>query len=792
MATNIGPNAPVGDGTCAVLDGKLAELARRFEAAWQSGSPTAIEVVLAEVDEASRPAARARLTAIDDEYRKRSSATTAPDGLRTLPGAVETSADRMIRDTVEMTVPVQTPRPEQGSPTASTRYVELRYFKSGGLGALYQARDESLARDVALKFLGESFVKNDGMKRKFEVEAIVTGGLDHPGVVPVYGLGETWDGRPFYAMRFIEGNELQDEIDRLHGDGLSRLGLHRLIGSLIAVCRTVAYAHSRGVIHRDIKPQNIKIGKFGETILLDWGLAQVFQRDPSSVSVSTVSVVQGAHKVAAGKDGGAGTIGYMSPEQLGEHPADPSPATDVYSLGATLYHILTGRPSIAGENCSTIRGRIIAGDFPAPSKLRSDVPKALEAVCQKAMARDAVDRYRTATELADDLQRWVADEDVSVYDEPLFERTVRRVRRHRGAAVASVGLVFALIAGLMGLTGLAGRRAELEHREKLAAQDSERRADVARAEGMRVAARLAAQAVAADVDLRWRILESRGADPELARLLTAASGKLAGSAEQRALQAWTEKTATADPIPTRSWCVYDGSGIQLARYPYEATVGKSYRFRDYFHGQGRDLPENSAEAAAASPIRDVYRTATFISKADDAMLTVMFSAPIWNGADRTGPPLGVISMSVAVGEYGNLLKGMSAGQAAVLIDVRNDRIDGVEHGGLVLAHPRLNEWRLRSLADGRPVTIRAGDADVAKFLELQKTAVSLKAWSQSDSQPSAIRGDYRTDYVDSVANPENRPVKAAIAPIVVQTRHGKASNLEWVVIVQDLVPAEHP
>jgi serine/threonine-protein kinase len=784
-----------------IAGAKVEELIRRYEDSWSAGKPLAIDVLLQDVDEDVRREALSRLSKIEAVHR----ATTGPAGTtgpapsdqerRERQAEAETAVDQMISGTVELTEALPPPPEEQTTATASTRYIQLKFFKAGGLGELYQARDQALERDVALKFLGKAVLTNAFLRQKFEVEAIVTGGLDHPGVVPVYGLGETWDGRPFYAMRFIEGNELQDEIDRLHAEGLSRLGLHKLIGSLVAVCRTVAYAHSRGVIHRDIKPENVKIGKFGETILLDWGLAQTIQRDADSRARGLPSLVQGERKVSAGSDGGGGTIGYMSPEQLGDQPATPSPATDVYSLGATLYHILTGRPSIVGANCSTIRLRIVGGDFPKPSRICNKVPKALEAICLKAMSRDAADRYAGASELADDLEAWMADETVSCYREPVTERAVRHLRRHRVVAAAIVVTAATVIVGLVAFAGLAGSRAEQDRLARDEATKLLTAAENARADGMRVAARLAAKAVADDVRLRWEILQNRAADQELRRLMADAKAPvvLNGSPTQEALQTWLDKTTQGTPIVAKSWSLFNADGVQLARVSEDGsrdTVGTRFRYRDYFHGQGREFEPNSKEESEARPIREVYRSATYLSKAAGLGLTVTFSSPIWSNDEQVGDPLGVIAMSVSIGDYKFLLDDMNLGQTATLIDIRNDSIErnasngessDAAYSGLVLHHQKLKKSAAR----------RVSEADVRKFRELRDEVLS-DLEEEDSAQRKPKRESYRTDYIDPVANDEKIPVRAAIEPVIVRFRDGTVTDSAWVVVVHEVVGDSAP
>jgi tRNA A-37 threonylcarbamoyl transferase component Bud32 len=174
-----------------------------------------------------------------------------------------------------------------GVPPAGSRYRVLRPHAKGGLGEVFVAEDTELHREVALKEIQERYAHHGPSRGRFVLEAEVTGRLEHPGVVPVYGLGAYADGRPFYAMRFIRGETLKDAIERFHQTaasggrqpaGFSSLDFRQLLSRFVAVCNAIAYAHSRGVLHRDLKPANIMLGKFGETLVVDWGLAKAVGR----------------------------------------------------------------------------------------------------------------------------------------------------------------------------------------------------------------------------------------------------------------------------------------------------------------------------------------------------------------------------------------------------------------------------------------------------------------------------------------------------------------------------------
>jgi serine/threonine-protein kinase len=357
-------------------------------------------------------------------------------------------------------------------PGGRERYTLSRLHATGGIGRVWLARDASLGRDVALKELRPERASNPAIWARFLREAQVTGQLEHPGIVPVYELGRrTEDQQPFYTMRFFRGRTLAEAgagHHRRRAEGTAGpLEQRELLTAFVGVCNAVAYAHSRGVLHRDLKPQNVVLGDYGEVMVLDWGLAKVTgQADDQSLPLEP----------PADEDAGAtvqgqvlGTPAYMAPEQAEGRLDLLGPATDVYGMGAILYEILTGAPPFVSSDTTAVLRRVVHEQPARPRAVDRGVPPALEAVCLKALAKKPGDRYASAKALADDVQRWLADEPVAAYREPLAVRAGRWARHHRTAVSVAAALLVAGAAALGVSTVLVSRqRARAEANFELA------------------------------------------------------------------------------------------------------------------------------------------------------------------------------------------------------------------------------------------------------------------------------------------------------------------------------------
>ncbi|MDZ4847650.1 MAG: serine/threonine-protein kinase [Pirellulaceae bacterium] len=344
--------------------------------------------------------------------------------------------------------------PSMNRSTVSEQRFEIRRpLDRGGLGVVSIALDKELNREVALKEIRNDCADDEAYRSKFLLEAEVTGGLEHPGIVPVYALGKRPDGRPYYAMRLIKGDNFLVHIKRFHEivvDGKERFdgaALRRLLRRFLDVCQAMEYAHVRGVLHRDLKPSNIMLGKYGETLVIDWGLAKprgTHLRASSQQGVQSsfekMLVPSGSNDGMTAQGSMVGTIAYAPPEQLSGDLDLVDERSDIYSLGAILYELLTCQPPGKGRNRESVIKMVISGTIQSPRMIQPQIPKALEAICRRAIATEPIKRFGSAAELGLEVERWLDDLPVKSYAEPLLLRARRWIRRHQ-SLVATIGVV---------------------------------------------------------------------------------------------------------------------------------------------------------------------------------------------------------------------------------------------------------------------------------------------------------------------------------------------------------------
>lgn len=426
------------------------------------------------------------------------------------PQAALSAAERRRRD---LESEFRTDRDEL-LPTGEDRYESVEEVGRGGWGVVVRATDRQLQREVAVKKLGPAASSDADIGRRFLHEAQITAQLQHPGIVPVYERGVGLDDRqPFYAMKLLNGETLQAKIRAYHdlpsGAG-KRQRFHQLLRSFIDICHAVSYAHAKNVIHRDLKPANVVIGEFGETIVVDWGLAtDLSAAAEESESVATLPAgtplpraaeastrLNGLLSPVITQDGSVvGTPAYMPPEQARGCKEEFSPASDTYSLGVMLYVILTGRLPFHGDDVETTLQQVMRGEYRHPQTVDKRTPAALASVCVKAMSLNPQDRYQHAGELGNDVSRYLANERVTAHRDRVVDRLARWCRRHSTIATS-------LLAGAVTLAIVSGIAAILIHQAHTAETAARQQAEQAHQE--ETLARQAAEQARADALDRLR------------------------------------------------------------------------------------------------------------------------------------------------------------------------------------------------------------------------------------------------------------------------------------------------
>jgi serine/threonine protein kinase/tetratricopeptide (TPR) repeat protein len=335
-------------------------------------------------------------------------------------------------------------------PSTRDRYTLTRLHAKGGIGQVWLAQDDDLHREIALKELLPNRAGDPLSWRRFVEEAQITGQLEHPGIVPVYELVKPGDKQlAFYTMRFIRGRTLKEAGRHFHKRRIKgktqSLEQLQLLNAFVSICNAVAYAHSRGVIHRDLKGQNIILGDFGEVIVLDWGLAKLLDQPAGESELPPIAIESDREDTLQGEV--LGTPAYMAPEQARGRSEQLDERTDVYGLGTILYEILTGQPPFSGADTQEVLRRVQSEEPDRPRQLVATVPPALEAICLKAISKRPQDRYDSAGALATDVQHWLADEPVTAYPEAPHRRLARWCRRHPSLVTAAALLLLAFAAG---------------------------------------------------------------------------------------------------------------------------------------------------------------------------------------------------------------------------------------------------------------------------------------------------------------------------------------------------------
>ena len=299
-----------------------------------------------------------------------------------------------------------------------TSYRLIRKVATGGMGTVFLVEDTRLSRQVALKVLTIPDATN-AMSERMVREAHTVARLEHPGIVPIHEVGRLSDNRVYYTMKYVEGVTLAEHVTRDNN-------LHGMLRLFQRVCEAVAFAHDRGVVHRDIKPPNIMIGPFGEVLVMDWGIAAWSKTHTDSQPQNDQR--QPSHATSPGTI--VGTPAYMSPEQA-EGGTTVDHRADIYALGAVLYFILTGQGPFDHVAPDRILSAVAAGDFLSPRKVNPKIDRRIEAICLRAMNRVPNNRYRSAVALSEDIARWFDGLPVDAYRDSLVEKASRWLGRNQ-------------------------------------------------------------------------------------------------------------------------------------------------------------------------------------------------------------------------------------------------------------------------------------------------------------------------------------------------------------------------
>lgn len=732
------------------VDSRLEDLLDEWEARREQGEPATPEELCADCPELL-PQLQQQIQLLSEMDRRLDAVTGASTADRTpsgAPGDVLGASGEQL--------------------AYSSELGELSFHAKGGLGTVYVAQDRKLHREVALKFIHRRLAADPEARARFLIEAEVTGRLEHPGVIPVHGWGQNDDGRLFYAMRFIRGETLETAIQRYQqGDGQAAgMPLHNLLTCFVSICKTIAYAHNCGIIHRDIKPDNVMLGRYGETLVVDWGLAMPVGRDERARSSGERTIMpSGGSQSGSASGTGAGTIQYMSPEQHTEAETI-GPESDVYSLGVTLYKILCGQHPFPKQHPHEVKQNVIRGTYRLPREVKPNVPRALQAICLKAMSLDPKERYATALDLAEDVEHFLADEPVTAFREPVSYKLTRWARRHRMGAIVLLGGLVALALVAAGAAVSMGTMANRERDAKVAAQHAQE-------QSLRTAARFAAKTLASEIDLRWRILETEASSPALRELLEGINQNPSDPGLRESCQAWLDKRKIAHAHTTKAagWWINDAIGTQVARSPIVDPDyrGQRFAYRDYFHGRGYDLPAGTG--AEIAPLRTVHRSVVFRGKSQNDLM-VAFSAPVWS--DELGAAgrdvIGVLVMVVHLNEFASLRIDEDNKLVAVLVELESDAVEGEARRGLILHHPRLSM--------GESDAAAAVPRMPAKWLQPMNDRRQLVL-----NQPDSYQGDNLIhDFPDPAVGGR---WLAAYEPVVVEGREAQElKDIGWAVLVQ--------
>lgn len=652
-------------------------------------------------------------------------------------------------------------------PTDVPGFEPLRYLGSGAYGEVWLAVDRNTRRQVAIKFYAHRGGLDWSLLSR-EVEKLAFLFADRR-VVQLLAVG--WDADPpYYVMEFLEDGSLEDRLQRGPIPTSEALDIFR------EVCLGLMHSHAKGVLHCDLKPANILLGRDGKPRIADFGQSRLSHEQSPAL----------------------GTLYYMAPEQA-DLNAVPTVAWDVYALGALLYRMLVGQPphrshTLASkvEQSGTLENRLAAyrdaiqqAKTPTAHRTAPGVDGNLAEIIERCLNPDPKKRYPNVQSVLDSLEQ-------------------RRLRRARRPLLVMGAVGPALLLGVMTLFAWSGFQVAI---------DDSRETVLERAsESNRFAAQFVAEAVARQIDHRYRTLEQVADDELLRKHLDEArrEGRFDGSARSKLELRLQELLKLYNPDQSNEiWFLCDAAGVQLVRLPVDnKTIGRNFAFRDYFHGRGADLPPDTA---GIKPVETPHQSIVFIGKSSRRR-QVAFSVPVRGPSPnpKQAPVLGVLASTVELGSFAELRSGKQEGvdQLAMLVDVRPDETG---KAGSVLEHPYLNRLLKSSEGGDDPPKLYVQGTQVARLRELidlqkeQRTLQEQLVDAEESSADGAAAGpdapkleakleeiddqimnkSFDSDYADPVGADYDGRWLAALEPVVLEDATRGIRDTGWVVIIQE-------
>ncbi len=627
-------------------------------------------------------------------------------------------------------------------------YEQERFLGRGAFGEVWVAVDSNSGRTVAIKYYTRRGAIDWGLLAR-EVEKLRHLFTDRY-VVQLLAVGWNADP-PYYVMEYMENGSLEDRLRT------GPMPVAEAVEVVREVARGLVHAHGKGILHCDLKPGNVLLDQDGKPRLADFGQSRLSNEQTPSL----------------------GTLFYMAPEQA-DLKGVPDARWDVYALGALLYCMVTGSPPFRDEGAQTteqLQNGTIAERLAAYRRLMHTAPRprghrtvpdmdaALADIIDRCLAVNPKDRYPNVEAVLTALNN-------------REQNQARRPWLVLGAVAPALVLLVMALAG-WGLFNATIQSAEQE----VTAQAMQ---------GNRFAARAVADRFALDIDKRWRILACGAADPELIRRLekvrTLAVGTPGWDDQRQWFQTWLDgQSAIYDGAFTPatravSWFINDQNGVQVARSPSNDSIGKTWAHRDYFHGQGQDLPTGSKAPLIHQPHRSVVFRSTVTKK-----LTVAFSVPIWPGRPGVGEPVGVLAMTSQIGRFAEWQGSPS--QFTVLVDTRPGETG---RPGMIIEHPVLEKQQRdldRPTADGYVSANVLEQADRAQQRKVQAMAHRMRdsADTPGESHPRADSGeDFQGDFHDPLV-PAVASWLVALEPVIVAYNRDAIIDTGWTVLVEQKV-----